>query len=334
MPERRFEKGEKRMKVTIKTTLEKETVMMREVYCNTLIDMAKGDPRIVALDADLIGSSGMKPFQKAYPERMFNCGIQEANMMGVAAGLSATGKIPFAHTFGPFATRRAMDQVFLSCAYAKLNVKILGTDPGVTAAYNGGTHMPFEDAALMLTIPGVTVVEPTDTVMLESIIRQLRDDYGVAYIRLMRKNAVGIFEKGTDFTIGKGITLKDGKDVTIIASGIMVAEAMKAANELEQSGVSARVVNLFTWKPIDLELIESCAKETGAIVTAENHNTLCGLGAQVANVLARTTPAPMEMVGIHDEFGEVGTEDFLRKRFCLTAEEIVKAAKAVIKRKK
>ncbi len=333
MPARRFEKGVLEMKTILKNTLEKEKTMMRETYCNTLIDMAKEDPRVMALDADLISSSGMKPFQKAFPDRMINCGIQEANMIGVASGLSATGKIPFAHTFGPFASRRVMDQVFLSCAYAKLNVKILGSDPGVTAAYNGGTHMPFEDAAVMLAVPGAIVVEPTDTVMLESVLRELKEQYGVAYIRMMRKNAVGIYEKGTEFKIGKGITIKDGRDLTIIASGILVAEALAAAAELEKSGVSARVVDLFTWKPIDAELIEACAKDTGAIVTAENHNTLCGLGTQVAGVLARTTPAPMEMVGIHDEFGEVGTEDYLRKRFKLTAEEIVKASNAVLKRK-
>lgn len=321
------------MKVLVKEQLEKETVMMREVYCKTLMEMAADDARICALDADLIGSSGMKPFKQAYPDRMFDCGIQEANMVGVACGLSATGKIPFVHSFGPFASRRVMDQVFISGAYAKLNIKIAGTDPGVTAAYNGGTHMPFEDAGMMMTIPEVKVIEPTDTVMLESIIRELRDDYGVAYIRMLRKNAVGVFEKGTEFKIGRGLTLKDGQDVTIIASGIMVAEALKAARALEEQGVSARVVNLFTWKPIDAELIEKCACETGAIVTAENHNTLSGLGAQVARVLAETKPVPVEMVGVHDEFGEVGTEAFLRERFKLTADEIIRNVQKVLKRK-
>ncbi len=321
------------MNAVIKKTWEKETTLMRDVYCNTLIEMAKEDDRIVALDADLIGSSGMKPFLKEFPDRMFDCGIQEANMIGVACGLSAVGKIPFAHSFGPFASRRVMDQIFISGAYAKLNVKIIGSDPGVTAAYNGGTHMPFEDAGMLLTIPEVKVIEPTDTVMLESIIRQIKDDYGVAYIRMLRKNAVGVYEKETKFEIGKGLTLTEGKDVTIIASGIMVAEALKAAEILKEGGVSARVVNMFTWKPIDEELIETCARETGAIVTAENHNTLCGLGAQVARVLSATYPVPVEMVGIHDEFGEVGTEAFLRERFRPTAEEIAVKAAKVLERK-
>lgn len=311
----------------------KEDIMMRDAYCKTLMELAEKDERIVALDADLMNSMGMLPFMKAYPERTFNCGVQECDMIGIAAGLSATGKVPYAHSFGPFATRRCFDQVFISAAYAKLNVRIIGSDPGVTAAYNGGTHMPFEDIGIMRNIPTMTVIEPTDAVMLKDVIGQLANLYGVYYIRLMRKNAVKIYDEGSTFEIGKGIELRDGKGVSIIASGILVAEALEAANILKEEGISARVVNIFTIKPIDRDLIEKCARETGAIVTAENHNIINGLGSAVAEVLAETVPVPMERIGCQDEFGEVGPENYLKERFEMTAADIVKKVKRVIQRK-
>jgi len=246
-----------------------EDVEMRDVYCQTLIELAKKNNQIVVLDADLMSSMGMIPFLEAFPERTFNCGVQEADMMGIAAGLSATGKIPYAHTFGPFATRRCYDQVFLSGAYTKSNIRIIGSDPGVTAAYNGGTHMPFEDLGIMRNIPEISVIVPTDSIMLKDIIKQLVEVYGMFYIRLLRKNAIKIYKEGQVFEIGKAIKLKDGKDITIIANGIMVAEALNAAYMLEERGISARVLDMFTLKPIDKEEIIKCAKETGAIVTAE-----------------------------------------------------------------
>lgn len=254
-------------------------------------------------------------------------------MMGVAAGLSATGKIPYAHTFGPFATRRSMDQIFISAAYAKLNVKIIGSDPGITAAFNGGTHMPFEDMGVMRLIPEVTVIEPVDSVMLEDVIRQIKDAYGVFYVRLLRKNAISVYEKGSTFEIGKGITVKEGKDITIIASGIMVAESLKAAELLEKEGISAKVVNIFTLKPIDSELIVECAKQTGAIVTAENHNILNGLGSAVAEVISENYPVPLGRIGSKDLFGEVGPVDYLQKRFEMTPQDIVNKVKEVLAKK-
>ncbi len=311
----------------------KEEKMMRDVYCQTLIDLAKDNAQIVVMDADLMNSMGMIPFLKAYPERTFNCGVQEANMVGVAAGLSVQGKIPYIHTFGPFATRRCFDQIFMSGAYAKSNVRIIGSDPGVTAAYNGGTHMPLEDMGIMRNIPEMTVLEPTDSVMLQDLIRQLSTSYGMFYIRLLRKNAIKIYNDGSTFEIGKAVTLRDGTDVTIIASGIMTAEALKAADMLAEKNISARVVNNFTLKPVDADAIITCAKETGAIVTAENHNVINGLGSAVAEVLVEHIPTPMERVGVQDLFGEVGPEDYLRKRFQLTPEEIVKKAEKVVKRK-
>lgn len=317
----------------LQKTFEKSPKLMREAYCEIMMSLAASNKNIVALDADLISSSGMKKFFEAYPDRAFQCGIAEANMIGVAAGLSLVGKIPFAHTFGPFASRRVCDQIFISAAYAKLNVRIIGSDPGVTAAYNGGTHMPFEDMGVLRSIPQITLIEPTDPVMLTDIVRQLTDLYGVYYIRMVRKNAIGIYEESSIFEIGKGNQLRNGTDVTIVASGIMVAEALKAAEILADAGVSARVVDMFTWKPMDVELVAKCAEETGAIVTAENHNIFGGLGAAVSEACVKTVPVPIEMVGIKDQFGQVGTEDYLRKAYNLTAEAIVDAAKKVIERK-
>lgn len=311
----------------------KEDVAMRDVYCQTLIELAKKNDQIVVLDADLMSSMGMIPFLKAFPERTFNCGVQEANMIGIAAGLSATGKIPYTHTFGTFATRRCYDQVFLSGAYTKSNIRIIGSDPGVTAAYNGGTHMPFEDLGIMRNIPEMTIITPTDSIMLKNIIKQVAELFGMFYIRLLRKNAIKIYEADQSFEIGKAIKLKDGKDVTIIANGIMVAEALNTAYMLEEKGIFARVLDMFTLKPIDKKEIIKCAKETGAIVTAENHNIINGLGSAVAEVLVENIPTPMERIGVKDLFGEVGPVDYLKERFELTASDIVKKVEKVLKRK-
>jgi len=311
----------------------KEDIEMRNTYCQTLMELARENKRIVVLDADLMSSMGMIPFLKEFPERTFNCGVQEANMMGVAAGLSATGKISYAHTFGTFATRRCYDQVFLSGAYAKSNIRIIGSDPGVTAAYNGGTHMPFEDLGIMRNIPEMTVIVPTDSIMLKNIIKQVAELFGMFYIRLLRKNAIKIYEKGSTFEIGKAAKLKDGKDVTIIANGIMVADTLNAAYMLEERGISTRVLDMFTLKPIDKEEIIKCAKETGAIVTAENHNIINGLGSAVAEVLVENIPTPMERIGVKDLFGEVGPVDYLKERFELTANDIVRKVEKVLKRK-
>ncbi|MGM9638889.1 MAG: transketolase family protein [Butyricicoccaceae bacterium] len=318
---------------TVKSVFEKEQVEMRKVYCNTLMELAEHDPRICVLDADLVGSSGVKPFFKAYPDRAIDCGIQESNMIGVAAGMSAAGMVPFVHSFGPFATRRCLDQIFISAAYAKLNVRIIGSDPGVVAAYNGGTHMPFEDMGALMAVPEITLLEPTDSVQFEWLVRQLQNAYGVYYIRLYRKTAVGVFEPGSTFEMGKAALLRDGTDVCIAASGIMVAEALKAAQSLEAQGISAAVLNTFTWKPIDDEALRLYADKCGCFVTAENHNTVGGLGSAVAASLARNHPVPVEMVGVHDQFGQVGTEAFLREAYNLTAAEIEAAAKRAIARK-
>lgn len=317
----------------VKSVFEKEAREMRAVYCQTLQELARENDRICILDADLVGSSGVKPFFQEFPDRAVDCGIQENNMIGVAAGLSAAGMIPFAHSFGPFASRRCVDQIFISCAYAKANVRIVGSDPGVTAAYNGGTHMPFEDMGTLMSIPKITLVEPTDSVQLRWLLQTLEKEYGIYYIRLLRKNAVGVFEAGSQFQLGKLARLREGTDAAVVCSGIMVGEALKAAALLEQEGIRIAVLNAFTWKPMDDETLAEYARSCGCVVTAENHNILGGLGSAVANSLSRSCPVPVEMVGVEDEFGEVGTEDFLRRRFDLTAEHIVRAVRAAMARK-
>ena len=307
--------------------------LYKDVFGKTLETLVDGDSNVVYLDADLMNSFGTHSLWKRNKRQAINCGISEANMMGVAAGLSASGKKPCVHTFGPFATRRSYDQSFLSIAYAGNSVRIFGSDPGVTAAFNGGTHMPFEDMGVLRSIPEITLVEPADNVILEDIIRQLAVIKGVYYIRMARKNAVSIYQKGSNFHIGRGNTLVDGTDVTIFASGIMVYEALKASSILQIDGVSARIVDMFTWKPIDSELVDNCARITGAFVTAENHNIIGGLGSAIAEVAAKMRPVPIEMVGVKDRFGQVGTEDFLREEYELTATDIVAAAKRAIERK-
>lgn len=317
----------------VKSVFEKEAREMRAVYCQTLQELARENDRICILDADLVGSSGVKPFFQEFPDRAVDCGIQENNMIGVAAGLSAAGMIPFAHSFGPFASRRCVDQIFISCAYAKANVRIVGSDPGVTAAYNGGTHMPFEDMGTLMSIPKITLVEPTDSVQLRWLLQTLEKEYGVYYIRLLRKNAVGVFEEDSQFQLGRFARLREGADAAVVCSGIMVGEALKAAALLEGEGVQIAVLNAFTWKPMDDETLAEYARSCGCVVTAENHNILGGLGSAVANSLSRSCPVPVEMVGVEDAFGEVGTEDFLRRRFDLTAEHIVRAVRAAMARK-
>lgn len=310
-----------------------EKKAMRDAFCDTMIELAEKDKDIIALDADLMGAMGMKPFQARFPEQTVDCGIQEANMIGVACGLAAAGKIPFAHTFGPFATRRACDQVFMSGVYAKSNVKIIGSDPGITAQLNGGTHMPFEDMGIMRGMPTMTVLEPTDVNMLKWMLREIAYKEGMFYVRLVRKDCIKVYEDDSAFEWGKSLLLRDGKDVTIISSGYCVSESLKAAELLEKEGISARVINIYCWKPIDKEAVLSAARDTGAIVTAENHNVINGLGSAVAEVLVKDKPVPMEMIGAQDEFGEVGYIDYLSERFKMNASYIADAVRKVISRK-
>lgn len=321
------------MSINVVKEFAPEKQAMRDAYCEAMMSLAEKDKNIIALDADLMGAMGMKPFQAKFPEQTVDCGIQEANMIGVACGLAAAGKIPFAHTFGPFATRRACDQVFMSGVYAKSNVKIIGSDPGITAQLNGGTHMPFEDMGIMRGMPTMTVLEPTDITMLKWMIPEIAYREGMFYVRLVRKDCVKVYEDDSTFEWGRSIQLKDGKDVTIISSGYCVSESVKAAKLLEKEGISARVINMYCWKPMDEEAVLRAAADTGAIVTAENHNVINGLGSAVAEVLVKHKPVPVEMIGSQDEFGEVGYIDYLSERFRMNAPYIAEAAKKAISRK-
>lgn len=306
---------------------------MRQTLAGALVERAKTDDRIVVIEADLMSCHATKVFKQEFPERFVNVGIAEQNMIGIAAGMSTMGKIPFAYSFGPFATRRCYDQIFISVAYARQNVKIVGTDPGVLAEYNGGTHMPFEDMALMRAIPHMVCFEPVDATMLEKAVDQIVDYQGAVYIRLQRKKAEKVFDDTLNFELGKAIKIRDGKDVTLIASGIMVARAIEAAELLKEDGISARVVNIHTWKPIDKDAIIKCAKETGAIVTCENHNVCNGLSSAVAEVVCQNSPVPMRLVGVKDEFGQVGKNAYLSEQYHITTQDIVEAAREVVKNK-
>lgn len=313
--------------------------MDQEVYKNVfgrvLEQLCDEDRDVVYLDCDLMNSFGTIGFWKRNREQAINCGVSEANMMGIAGGLSAAGKKPYVHTFGPFATRRSFDQSFLSIAYGGNSVRIFGSDPGVTAAFNGGTHMPFEDMALMRAVPESTVMEISDAAMLESVMRLIKDRCGLTYVRTTRKNYPAIYSHDYDFKIGRGEIVRNGCDLTIIACGLMVSESLKAAAALEEKGVSARVVDMFTVKPIDVELVVESANQTGAIVTAENHNIIGGLGDAVgAVILEHDLMVPMKKVGVNDVFGSVGPQDYLQQFYGLTADEVAKAALNVLKRKK
>lgn len=306
---------------------------MRAVYCDTLIEMAKKDERIMVVEADLMKASGTMPFKKEFPERGVDVGVAEANLVGVSAGLSNAGKIPFAATFGCFASRRVFDQFFISANYAQLNVKLVGTDPGVTAAFNGGTHMPFEDIGLMRMIPKLTIFEPCDSVELKALLKESAELYGCTYMRLHRKAVAPIYGEGETFKLGKGKVLRDGKDAAIFALGaVLVPEALRAHELLKRDGIDAAVIDMHTVKPLDEALVLEYAKKTGHIVTAENHQVAGGLGAAVANYLSCSCPVPMYMVGVHDEFGQVGTQDFLQHYYKMTAEEISARTKELLKK--
>ena len=313
----------------------KDSRACRDGLALTLNEMMAEDKSICYVDCDLMGCINTKMLRKNYPDRAFEAGIAEANGAGVAAGLAATGKKVFYHSFGTFSSRRCYDQIYMSAAYAGLSVRVLGSDAGVTAAFNGGTHMPLEDAAMYLSIPETTVLDPADYDQLASITRQLVNVEGVTYTRFVRKGIIQVYGEGSEFEIGKGVVLHESdKDVaTIITSGIMVDESLKAYEALQAEGINVRVIDMFTWKPLDEELVIKAAKETGAIVTAENHNVTCGLGSVVANCLAKNCPTVQEFVGVQDLFGQVGPQDYLMDVYDLRATNIVEAVKKAVARK-
>ena len=307
-----------------------EEVEMRAVFADTLMELARADPRIMLLDADLMVAAGTQPFAAEFPQRTVDCGVMEANMAGVAAGLSVEGFIPFIHTFAAFCSRRALDQIWLSCAYALENVKIIGSDPGVAAALNGGTHMSFEDMGIMRMIPGATVVDPTDSVMLRDMLRKAASSYGIWYIRLFRRNAVRIYSSGSSFEIGKACRLREGTDVSLVACGICVHEALRAYELLREQGIDASVIDAVTVKPLDRSTLIAEVERTRRVVTCENHNCVNGLGSAVAEVLADEGMGRLVRLGVREEFGEVGPLDYLKKRFRLTGEDIAEAAASLV----
>jgi len=308
---------------------------LRATYAQTLIQLANEDPRIVDLEADLMGAGGMGAFKAAHPDRLIDVGIAEQSMVAMAAGLSVTGYVPFLHSFGPFVTRRPCDQVYISCAYAGNNVKICGSDPGVTGTLNGGTHQAMEDIALLRPIPGITILEPCDHTQMAWAVRAAAKNEGVFYIRMFRKVCDQIYAEGSEFELGKGIVTREGSDVTVFTCGaVMMQQSLSAAEMLAEKGISVRVVDLFSIKPLDRELVARCARETGAVVVAENHFTVGGLSSAVSEVLAEEgIGVPFGNIGVRDSFGEVGPLDYLLERFELTDKHIAAKICQVLEKK-
>ncbi|MCX7921005.1 MAG: transketolase family protein [Clostridia bacterium] len=309
-------------------------IATREGYGNALAEFG-GDKRIVVMDSDLSKSTKTDTFKKKYPERFFNMGIAEASMMSVAAGIATCGKVVFASSFAVFASGRAFDQVRNSICYPELNVKIGASHAGITVGEDGGTHQSIEDIAIMRALPNMVVISPADAVEARHAVKAAIEYDGPVYLRLGRLAVPVIFDEDSySFELGKGITLSEGKDVAIIATGLMVNTALEAKELLEKEGISARIINIHTIKPIDSDIILKAAKETGAIVTAEEHSIIGGLGSAVAEVLGQNFPVPLKMVGVEDRFGKSGKPDKLLEMYGLTASNILSKAKEAIKMKR
>lgn len=311
------------------------TKELRTTYAQALIKLAGEDPRIIDLEADLMGAGGMGAFKQAYPDRLIDVGIAEQSMVAMAAGLSFTGFIPFLHTFGPFATRRPCDQVYISCAYAGANVKICGSDPGVAGTLNGGTHQAMEDIALLRPIPNITILEPCDHTQMEWAVRTAAETQGLFYIRMFRKPCGQVYAPGSGFALGKGEIVRSGGDATVFTCGVvMMQESLAAADLLAEEGIQLRVVDLFSIKPLDRELVARCARETGAVVTAENHFTIGGLHSAVSEVLAEEgIGVAYGNIGVRDRFGEVGHLDELLQSFGMTSRHIAAKVREILERK-
>ncbi len=308
-----------------------ENKATRDAYGVGLVALAEKRGDLIVLEADLAAATKTGIFRKAYPEKHFNCGIAEANMMGVAAGIATTGKLVFASSFAMFAAGRAFEIVRNSIGYPHLNVKIGATHAGISVGEDGATHQCNEDIALMRTIPGMTIINPSDYVEAKAAVLAMAEYEGPTYLRFGRL-AVPVFNDETTykFEVGKGITIKDGKDITIIASGLMVAEAMEAGRALAEQGIDARIINIHTIKPIDRDIIIKAARETGKIVTVEEHSVIGGLGSAVGDVVLEECPVPVIKIGMNDKFGESGAAKELLKKYGLCAENIVAMTKAAL----
>ncbi|MEG1284371.1 MAG: transketolase family protein [Romboutsia sp.] len=308
-------------------------VATRDAYGKALVKLGQINDKVVVLDADLSKSTKTYDFGKTFPQRFFNMGIAEQNLIGAACGLSTAGKIPFASTFAMFATGRAFEVIRNSACYPKLNIKVCATHAGITVGEDGASHESVEDISIMRSIPNMTVLVPADGVETEQMIFEAAKFNGPMYVRLGRSAVPTLFDENYKFEIGKGAVLREGTDATIIACGMMVSEAVVAHEILKSEGISARVINMSTIKPIDKELIIKAASETKTIVTAEEHSIIGGLGSAVSEVVVENCPVVMKMVGVKDTFGESGTPAELLKKYGLTSDEIVIAVKEAISKK-
>lgn len=302
----------------------------RESYGMALVELGKENEKVVVLDADLSKSTKTCDFKNMFKDRFFNAGIAEQNLMGMAAGFANVGNIPFASTFAVFATGRAFEVIRNSICYPKMNVKIAATHAGITVGEDGGSHQSVEDIALMSALPNMTVIVPADHREAMQATKAAANFEGPVYLRFGRCNTEDIFDDNYKFEIGKGVTLREGNDVAIIATGMMVQKAIEASDKLKEEGINARVINISTIKPIDRELIIKAAKETKGIVTAEEHSIIGGLGATVSQVVTSSEPTKVKSIGIKDTFGESGTPDELMKKYGLTSDEIIKAVKEIL----
>ncbi len=302
---------------------------MRAMYAQCLGELMERDEKLILLDADLSKACGTFPLRKRFPDRIYDCGVAEQNMISIAAGLASYGYKPWAESFAPFATRRVCDQIAISVCYAKRNVKIVGTDPGIAAELNGGTHMSLEDMGVVRSIPGLVIFEPTDTVQLKAAMPVLHAYEGPVYMRMNRKEFPTVFPEGYRFDLFKADLLRAGTDVTILAAGLMVSESLQAAETLAAEGISCEVINVHTIKPIDRETILASAKKTGVIVTAENHNVIGGLRSAVLEALAHD-PVPVWAVGAEDRFGEVGKLPYLKEALGLNAAHLAAVVREAV----
>ena len=310
-------------------------IATREAYGKALAALANTNENVVVLDADLSKSTKTADFKAVAPEKFFNMGIAEGNMMGVAAGLSTCGKVPFVSTFAMFAAGRAFEQIRNSICYPKLNVKVCATHAGLTVGEDGASHQAIEDISLMRSVPNMVVINPAEDIETEAAIKAVAEMEGPCYVRLGRMAVSRVNDESNyNFVIGKGITLAEGNDVAIIATGIMVEAALEAKEELAKEGINTRVINIHTIKPIDEELIIKAAKETGVIVTAEEHSVIGGLGSAVAEVVSENCPVPVLRVGVKDTFGESGKPNELLEKYGLTSNDIVNKVKKALELKK
>ncbi|MFQ5867984.1 MAG: transketolase family protein [bacterium] len=306
---------------------------IREAFGRALVKVGRENPNVVVLDADLATSTKVTYFAEEFPERFFEIGVCEQNMIGVAAGFARMGKIPFTSTFGVFASKRACDQVSMLVAYPHLNVKIVGAYSGIVSGNNGATHQAIEDVAIMRVMPGMVVVDPADEVEMTQAVKAIVEYNGPVYLRLTRDEWPVVSPPDHRFRIGKAGIVREGKDVTLIGSGMMVSQCIEAAKILTQDGIESKVMNISTIKPIDVECVVKSARETRCIVTAENHTILGGLGSAVAEVLVENEPVPLIRVGLQDTFGECGTNEELLDKYGISPKHIAKAAQEVIKKK-